>query len=210
MELKADGEPGEFRAVFATLNVVDHDMDKTIPGAFMEQEVVVEPWNHGWTLPAGMGKIQANENEAWIEGKFFLDTEVGKENYQTVKNLGPLAEWSYTFDILKSSWLDPPEEDGTDRILEKLDVVGVSPVTRGAGINTRTTTIKEKKDGSDPSSSPPPTGRGGNPDGDGQNEGETGEAGEDSGGNDGKPSDVDLNTRIDLAEMAIIMLETEE
>lgn len=153
-ELKEDGQPGEFRAVFATLNVTDHDRDVTVPGAFEEQAVVVEPWNHGWTLPVGKGMIKANEYEAWIEGQFFLDTEVGKENYQTVKNLGPLAEWSYTFYILESAEADPAQMNGADRILEKMDVIGVSPVTRGAGLNTRTTSIKAQKRAIAPHSTP--------------------------------------------------------
>ena len=140
LELKADGEPGEFKAVFSTLNVVDLDEDVTEPGAFENQETVVEPWNHGWTLPAGKGVIKSNDREAWIEGQFFLDTEVGKENYQTVKNLGPLAEWSYTFDIVEVGFGKFNDRDV--RFLKKLDVVGVSPVTRGAGIDTRTTGIK--------------------------------------------------------------------
>lgn len=143
-EFKEDGLPGEFKAVFATIGVTDLDFDWTEPGAFSEQDVVIEPWNHAWTLPAGKGSIKANKKEAWIEGRFFLDTEVGKENYQTVKNLGPLAEWSYTFNILKSTQADPKEYDGANRRLQKMDVVGVSPVTRGAGINTRTVAIKSE------------------------------------------------------------------
>lgn len=143
LELKADGAEGEFKAVFSTFNVVDLDGDVTTPGAFEEQAAVVEPWNHGWTLPAGKGQIKSDGKEAWIEGQFFLDTEVGKENYQTVKNLGSLAEWSYTFDIVDLGYGKFNDRDV--RFLKKLDVVGVSPVTRGAGIDTRTASIKGQK-----------------------------------------------------------------
>lgn len=143
LQLKAEGEgePGEVTAVFSTLNVVDLHGDVTEPGAFADgQAVVIEPWNHGWTLPAGKGVIKADMQKAWLEGFFFLDTEVGKENYQTVKNLGDLAEWSYTFDILEAA---SGEFDGQPvQYLRKLDVVGVGPVTRGAGIDTRTIGIK--------------------------------------------------------------------
>lgn len=143
LELKQDGEPGEFRAVFATLNVMDLDEDVTPPGAFSEQPVIVEPWNHQWTLPAGKGVVKADDKEAWIEGRFFLDTDVGQENYQTVKNLGDLAEWSYTFDILEA---DSGVFEGNQvRFLRRMDVVGVSPVSRGAGIDTRTVAIKGHK-----------------------------------------------------------------
>lgn len=144
--LKADGEPGEVTAVFSTLSVKDLHGDVTTPGAFADgQAVVIEPWNHGWTLPAGKGVIKADDEKAWLEGMFFLDTEVGKENYQTVKNLGELAEWSYTFDILEAT---KGEFQGQPvQFLQKLDVVGVGPVTRGAGIDTRTIAIKGAGDG---------------------------------------------------------------
>ena len=62
-----------------------------------------------------------------------------------VKALGPLQEWSYTFEVEKASVGKFEDENVT--FLESLDVWGVAPVTRGAGINTGTVDIKslEKK-----------------------------------------------------------------
>lgn len=143
-QILEDGEPGDVKAVFATFNVKDLDGDVTIPGAFHEgQEVVIEPWNHGYTLPAGKGVIKQNESEAWIDGRFFLTTEAGRENYQTVKEMGSLAEWSYTFDILEGFSGD--FEGDRANFLKDLDTIGVSPVTRGAGIDTHTIGIKNQK-----------------------------------------------------------------
>lgn len=149
LKLKEAGEgveEGEFSAVFSTLNVEDLHGDVTVPGAFTAgQEVVIEPWNHGWTLPVGKAAIVADEKEAAVEGRFFLDTTGGLDHYRTVKNLGGLAEWSYTFDILEA---DRGQFNGRNvQFLRKLDVVGVGPVTRGAGIDTRTVGIKKKGDG---------------------------------------------------------------
>jgi hypothetical protein len=183
-EFKEDGQPGEFKAVFATFNVNDLHGDWTIPGAFDEQNVVIEPWNHGYELPAGKGVIKSNDREAWIEGQFFLDTQTGKDNYTTVKNLGPIAEWSYTFDILEAETADPAQYGGADRILKKMDVVGVSPVTRGAGINTRTTQIKN-------------AGKTGDDD---NNESSNG----DQAGNGASSVDDTLNTRVKLAKLSTI------
>lgn len=141
IELKADGEEGEFTAVFATLNVIDFHQDVTEPGAFSDgAETIIEPWNHAWSLPSGKGVIRSDNEKAWVDGRFFLDTEAGRETYRTVKNLGPLAEWSYSFDIEEAGQGD--FEGQQVRFLRKLDVVGVGPVTRGAGIDTRTVTIK--------------------------------------------------------------------
>lgn len=151
IELKENSdETGEFRAEFATLNVVDHDSDVTTPGAFTDgQETIIEAWNHNYgELPVGKGVVREVGNKAVIEGQFFLDTPSGMEHYKVVKALGPLAEWSYTFNILDSKLGTFETEDGDKvdvRFLQKLDVWGVSPVQRGAGIDTGTTWIKGAK-----------------------------------------------------------------
>lgn len=142
IEIKADGDPGEFRAVFATFNVIDHDGDVTVPGAFTDgQKVRIAYWAHRWQdLPVGRGEIHADDEKAWVDGRFFLDTMAGKETYQTVKNLDELQEWSYGFDVLEA---EPGTFDGKDvMILRKLDVHEVSPVLLGAGIGTQTVAIK--------------------------------------------------------------------
>jgi len=142
MEFKAEGEPGEFTATFSTLNVMDHDGDVTLPGAFKDgQAVRISYWGHRWhDLPVGKGVIHSDEERAWVDGDFFLDFEAGSETYKTVKNLGELQEWSYGFDILKESF--GKFEDRDVRFLEGLDVHEVSPVMLGAGIGTETTSIK--------------------------------------------------------------------
>jgi hypothetical protein len=141
VELKDDGEEGTFRSVFATLNVIDHDGDVTPTGAFTEgQEVMVEGWNHDYGLPPGKGVIHSDEKEAWIDGRFFLETDQGRNHYNTLKALGGLEEWSYTFTIEKGQ---PGQFEGEDvYFLNALDVWGVAPVTRGAGIGTRTVALK--------------------------------------------------------------------
>ncbi len=140
-ELKAD-TPGAFSAVFATLNVVDHDGDVTVPGAFKDgSEVIIGSWGHKtYELPVGKGVIRTSPTEATVDGAFFLDTGPGKDTYQTVKNLGPLGEWSYVYTVTKQSF---GEQAGRPvRFLEGLDVYSVDPVLAGAGIDTRTTDIK--------------------------------------------------------------------
>jgi len=131
---------GEVVAVFSTLNVVDHDGDVTLPGAFGDQPVVIEPWNHDTTLPVGKGAIREEGNTAVLSGHFFLNTTAGNDHFQTIKSLGDMTQWSYTFSIIKSRL---GQFQGKQvRFLEKLGVAGVGPVTRGAGIATRTVAIK--------------------------------------------------------------------
>lgn len=140
-QLKADAA-GTFSAVFATLNVIDHDGDVTVPGAFKDgAEVIVGSWGHKtYELPVGKGVIRAGQTEAAVDGEFFLDTQPGKDTYQTVKNLGSLGEWSYVFQVNKQSF--GTQGDRPVRFLEGIDVYSVDPVLAGAGIDTRTTVIK--------------------------------------------------------------------
>lgn len=141
LQLKTGGQEGEFEAVFATFNVVDHHGDITVPGAFTDgQPVIIESWNHGWNLPVGKGAIHSDEEKAWVEGQFLLDTQAGREHYLAIKALGGLVEWSYTFDIEES--VAEIRDGERVRVLKKMDVWGVGPVTRGAGIGTHTTVIK--------------------------------------------------------------------
>jgi len=146
LEIKGDGESGEVEAVFATLNVIDHDGDVALPGAFGSQRVVIEPWNHNYQAPpVGKGVIVEEGDEARLKGRFFTDTAGGAEHYRVVKNLEDQQEWSYTFQVLDG---DPGKFDGRDvYFLKRLEVIGVGPVTRGAGIATRTVTIKRAGNG---------------------------------------------------------------
>mgnify|MGYP000977370160 CR=1 FL=1 len=145
LELKQDSEgkaTGEFEAIFAYFDVIDKQGDVTEPGAFTEgQKVKIAAWGHDWyKLPVGKGVIHQDGEKAWVDGKFFLDTEGGRETYQTVKNLEELQEWSYGFEVLESG---QGEVDGDKvRILRKLSVFEVSPVFIGAGNGTQTTVIK--------------------------------------------------------------------
>jgi hypothetical protein len=140
LNLKAD-DKGTFEAVFARFNVIDHDSDVTLPGAFQQgQRVVIEGWNHDQGLPVGAGHIHSDGEKALVAGHFFLDTTAGRDHYNTVKALKP--EWSYTFEIVESE--HGTFHDQQVRFLKALDVWGVSPVTRGAGIGTELVTIKRR------------------------------------------------------------------
>lgn len=137
-------EPGEVRAVVATFRVADADGDVTLPGAFTHgEEVRISAYGHrSWAgeLPVGRGRIVTTENEAILEGRFFLNTEAGRETYETVKAMGDLQEWSYGFEVVEA---ERGEWEGEEvRLLRKLRVFEVSPVLVGAGVGTRTLTLK--------------------------------------------------------------------
>lgn len=139
---------GEISCVFATLEVWDHDNDFTVPGAFGTQgPVPLEAWNHNYMqLPVGQGRIYEKGNDAIFEGNFFLDTQAGHDHYETLRQMNSHEypqEFSYSFDVLR---LEKVTHDGKpgQRLLS-LKVLGIAPVQRGAGINTRLLSIKGAK-----------------------------------------------------------------
>lgn len=153
-----DADQGLVQAEFATLNVVDLDGDVTLPGAFGEQRVKLAAWGHKWgDLPVGKGGISEQGVKAVFDGQFFLDTMSGKEHFLTVRNLADQQEWSYGFEVeeavrkgnpdfdelLTAGAFTAPQANDVWRFLTKLKVFEVSPVMRGAGINTRTTGLKD-------------------------------------------------------------------
>jgi hypothetical protein len=147
VEWKADAA-GAFVARFATIGVVDHDMDVTFAGAFPDGKAIpISSYGHeSWTgaLPTGKGVIGSDKKSAFVDGRFFTDTPHGLATYQTVKALGDLQEWSYGYDVLTETFDQEvlKEYPGATRGLVKLDVHEVSPVLKGAGIGTATLSIK--------------------------------------------------------------------
>ncbi|MBN9737306.1 MULTISPECIES: HK97 family phage prohead protease [unclassified Pseudonocardia] len=137
---------GEVEAVFATLGVRDLDGDVTIPGAFTEgQEVRISAYGHSsWdgALPVGRGRITVRGNQAVMAGKFFLDTEAGRDTFAVVKHMGELQEWSYGFDVVDSEFGDHAGQ--RVRFLRRLSVHEVSPVLLGAAGPGRTRTLVAK------------------------------------------------------------------
>jgi hypothetical protein len=147
-----DPSEGRVQAVFATFNTVDHDNDVTLPGAFEDgAKVRISAYNHAsWgpaMLPVGKGTISQTDREAILDGQFFMNTQAGRETFETVKELDDLGEWSYGYDIVDGG---PGVFDGEEvNYLKKLKTHEVSPVLLGAGIGTRTIATKGKQLDSD-------------------------------------------------------------
>lgn len=151
LEFKENADQtGQFKAVFSWFDVIDKHGDVTLPGAFEDgAQVKIASWGHRWeNLPVGRGEIHQDGTKAWVDGRFFLDTEAGSETYKTVKNLGELQEWSYGFETLESS--DDTKDGQKVRVLKKLKTFEVSPVFIGAGNNTQTLAIKSEGDKPEP------------------------------------------------------------
>jgi hypothetical protein len=145
-EWKADQE-GSFVAVIATLNVVDKDGDRALPGAAPDgKAILISSYMHsswGDRLPIGTGTVKEEGGELKVYGQINLKTDAGREHYETIKFTGGLQEWSYGYKVIDS---EEVTEDGEKiRNLKKFDIFEASPVLLGAGVDTRTLSIKSAK-----------------------------------------------------------------
>ena len=144
-EIKTQGQ-GLVTAIFSTFNVIDHDGDVVLPGAFKNMAAVrIGAFAHtSWTgaLPVGKGVIVTTSTEAILEGKFFLDTTHGRDTFVTVSELGAMGEWSYSLENIvakRGTWGGKPA-----RIISSVEVTEVCPVLRGASLGTGTLSTKDQ------------------------------------------------------------------
>lgn len=145
--LVKDAEAGIVTAVFSTFGVLDLDGDIVEPGAIKPGPVRVSAYGHSsWgrmsaaALPVGRGSIHTDDEMAWAEMQFFMDTTHGRDTFNTIKGMGELQEWSYSLRNINAEY---DEMDGEPvRRIKAVDVHEVSPVLMGASIGTHTVAIK--------------------------------------------------------------------
>ena len=146
IEIKGEDDEGLVTARFGTSGVKDLDGDVIEKGAIGVQEIQVSQFGHaswGGALPVGKGKTREDGDEMLADLEFFLETTHGRDHFETIKQLGSLGEWSFGFDILEERAPTKEEREiGIFRVLKKLEVFEVSPVLRGAGIDTATLDAK--------------------------------------------------------------------
>ena len=143
---------GTVEAVFSKFNEVDSDNDVVLPNSIKSgygDKGVVMCWGHDWKQIIGKGKIEQDSEKAVFKGTFNLNTNAGKEAYETVKAMSDLQQWSFGFEVKDSEMGIYKKDNGEEkevRYLKDLKVWEVSPVMVGANQNTYTMAIKDGKD----------------------------------------------------------------
>jgi HK97 family phage prohead protease len=145
---KFDEETGTVEAVFSVFNEIDSDNDVVLPKSIRSgygDKGVAMVWGHDWKNIIGKGKIIQDDNKAVFKGSFNMNTNAGKEAYETVKAMGDLQQWSFGFEVLDSEvglFSKDGGEEKEVRYLKDLKVWEVSPVMVGANQNTHTVAVK--------------------------------------------------------------------
>ena len=140
-----EGE-GYLKCVFCTMGVIDKHGDRLLKGAFGEQKVMFSAYNHGsgsfgGQLPIGKGKVYEDGDKAIFEGNIFVEEfDNARDTYKVIKLAGNLQE--YSFNLNNVSWTLKREDGRYIYEISKVVVGEVSPVLKGAGLNTRTVQIK--------------------------------------------------------------------
>ena len=147
IELKEDGDTRYIEAVFSLFDTIDSDNDVTkansLRSGYTGNKVPLV-WNHDWSKVIGRGIIETDNQKAVFKG-YFLNTEAGKEAYETVKAMQDMQQFSYGFQVMKSTkgtHIDSKGEEVPVRMLEDVKVWEVSPVLVGAQQNSFVQALK--------------------------------------------------------------------
>ena len=147
IELKEDGDKRYIEAVFSLFDTIDSDNDVTKANALRSGYTgnkVPLVWNHDWSKVIGRGIIETDNQKAVFKG-YFLETEAGKEAYETVKAMQDMQQFSYGFQVIKSekgTHIDSKGEEVPVRVLQDVKVWEVSPVLVGAQQNSFVQALK--------------------------------------------------------------------
>ncbi|MCH9693835.1 MAG: HK97 family phage prohead protease [Gammaproteobacteria bacterium] len=144
--IKRASDTGEFEAVIATLNVIDSDGDIIAPGALDGVSASIVPAHNHSSVPLGKARLHDRGSEVIATGILNLDIEPGEQWHTALKfdlaNPPSVQEWSFGYRVLDS---EIETRDGEQvRVIKRMDVMEISPVLRGAGVDTRTLAVKHR------------------------------------------------------------------
>ena len=90
------------------------------------------------TPPVGMASVWRGKGHYGFDAQYF-DTPDGHAAFETVRQGGHLVQWSYA---LKAAREPATHEGKSCARLRNVEIIELSPVTRAAGISTRTLSAK--------------------------------------------------------------------
>ena len=144
LELKALTDEGTIEGYAAIFGNIDQGGDKMVPGAFVESltkarqtgRTVKMLWQHDPAQPIGVWEDLAEDAKGlWGKGRLVMDVPKAREAHALLK-AGALGGLSIGYRTIKAS------PDGNVRMLEKVDLYEVSPVTFPMNPRAKVTAIK--------------------------------------------------------------------
>jgi len=146
-----DEVEGKVEAVFSVFNEVDSDGDVVLPNSIKSgygEKGVAMVWAHDWKDVVGRGEIVEDGDKAVFRGQFIMDTERGRDAFNTVKAMGDLQQWSFGYEVddYEVGMFKKDNQEIEVRYLKNVKVWEVSPVLVGANQNTSTLSVKSDEE----------------------------------------------------------------
>lgn len=147
LDIKSLTEEGTFEGYGSIFGNVDSYGEKVVPGAFVESlakhrregSSVLMLWNHNPSEPIGVWEDLAEDAKGlWGKGRLLLDIQRAREVHSLAKNnaIGGLSIGYRELDT---------DQDGSIRLLKKLDLYEISPVTFPANRRARIEGVKSER-----------------------------------------------------------------
>jgi HK97 family phage prohead protease len=147
LQVKDLSEDGTFEGYGSVFGNVDVYGEKVMPGAFVESlarhkregSSVLMLWNHDSHQPIGVWDDLAEDAKGlWGKGRFLLDIQKAREVHTLAKAkaIGGLSIGYRETDT---------DQDGAVRLLKKLDLYEISPVTFPANRRARIESVKSER-----------------------------------------------------------------
>lgn len=147
LEVKSLSEDGTFEGYGSVFGNVDSYGEKVMPGAFVESLTrhkregsnVLMLWNHDSREPIGVWEDLAEDAKGlWGKGRFLLEIQRAREVHTLAKNKA-IGGLSIGYREVET------EPDGQTRLLKKLDLYEISPVTFPANRRARIESVKSER-----------------------------------------------------------------
>jgi len=147
LQVKDLSEDGTFEGYGSVFGNVDSYGEKVMPGAFVESLArhkregsnVLMLWNHDPHQPIGVWEDLAEDAKGlWGKGRFLLDIQRAREVHALAKNRA-IGGLSIGYREIES------EPDQNIRLLKKLDLYEISPVTFPANRRARIESVKSER-----------------------------------------------------------------
>lgn len=147
LEVKSLSEDGTFEGYGSVFGNVDSYGEKVMPGAFVESLTrhkregsnVLMLWNHDSREPIGVWEDLAEDAKGlWGKGRFLLEIQRAREVHTLAKDKA-IGGLSIGYREVET------EPDGQTRLLKKLDLYEISPVTFPANRRARIESVKSER-----------------------------------------------------------------
>lgn len=142
LSFKNLSDDGYFEGYASVFNIVDHQKELVLPGAFHKSlrdgQQLKMLWQHDMQMPIGIWESVYEDNYGlYVKGRLLMDLPKGREAYTLLKG-GVIDGLSIGFIPVKSHF----DEAKQSRLISEIDLMEISLVTFAANPKARVTCVK--------------------------------------------------------------------